>query len=123
MSERRDAIVIGGGVSGLAAAFNLARAGVAVTLLEGTERGGGGARDVRGRAVEPRPRPEHGGGARAAGRADRGGWAGRGASAGFACGLSALSLAVRRVARAAAVAAAALDLVVAVVARQGSPGG
>jgi oxygen-dependent protoporphyrinogen oxidase len=41
MSERRDAIVIGGGVSGLAAAFNLARAGVAVTLLEATERVGG----------------------------------------------------------------------------------
>ena len=41
MSERRDAIVIGGGVSGLAAGFHLARAGVAVTLLEGTERLGG----------------------------------------------------------------------------------
>src|ERR1044072_4892122 len=41
MSERRDAIVIGGGVSGLADAFHLARAGVAVTLLEATERVGG----------------------------------------------------------------------------------
>ena len=41
MSERRDAIVIGGGVSGLAAGFHLARAGAAVTLLEATDRLGG----------------------------------------------------------------------------------
>ncbi|HEV8241433.1 MAG TPA: protoporphyrinogen oxidase [Thermoanaerobaculia bacterium] len=41
MTEQRDAVVIGGGVSGLAAGFHLARAGVAVTLLEASERLGG----------------------------------------------------------------------------------
>src|SRR3954449_12003347 len=41
MTERRDAIVIGGGVSGLAAGFHLAHAGLAVTLLEGSDRLGG----------------------------------------------------------------------------------
>ena len=41
MTERRDAIVIGGGVSGLAAGFHLTRGGLAVTLFEGTERLGG----------------------------------------------------------------------------------
>ena len=41
MTERRDAIVIGGGVSGLAAGFHLAHAGLQVTLLEASERFGG----------------------------------------------------------------------------------
>ncbi len=41
MTERRDAVVVGGGVSGLTAGFHLARAGLAVTLLEATERLGG----------------------------------------------------------------------------------
>jgi oxygen-dependent protoporphyrinogen oxidase len=41
MRERRDAVVVGGGISGLAAGFHLARAGLAVTLLEATERLGG----------------------------------------------------------------------------------
>jgi len=39
--DKRDAIVVGGGVSGLAAGFHLARAGLAVTLLEASERLGG----------------------------------------------------------------------------------
>jgi oxygen-dependent protoporphyrinogen oxidase len=40
-SERTDVLVVGGGISGLAAAFHLARAGLAVTLLEVAERVGG----------------------------------------------------------------------------------
>lgn len=41
MTERRDAVVVGGGISGLAAGFHLARTGLAVTLLEASERLGG----------------------------------------------------------------------------------
>lgn len=41
MSEQRDAVVVGGGISGLVAGFHLARAGLDVTLLEGSERVGG----------------------------------------------------------------------------------
>ena len=40
-ADRRDAVVIGGGISGLTAAYHLARAGLEVTLLEATERLGG----------------------------------------------------------------------------------
>src|ERR1051325_6663918 len=39
--KRRDAVVIGGGISGLSAAFHLGRAGRAVALLEATDRVGG----------------------------------------------------------------------------------
>ena len=46
MTERRDAVVVGGGISGLAVGFHLARAGFGVTLLEGSERVGG-ALDTR----------------------------------------------------------------------------
>jgi len=38
---RQDVVVVGGGISGLAAAYRLARAGVPVTLLEGSEQLGG----------------------------------------------------------------------------------
>jgi oxygen-dependent protoporphyrinogen oxidase len=41
VTVRRDAVVVGGGVSGLAAGFHLARAGLEVTLLEATPRLGG----------------------------------------------------------------------------------
>jgi len=41
VTTRRDAVVIGGGVSGLAAGFHLARAGLDVTLLEASPRLGG----------------------------------------------------------------------------------
>ncbi len=37
MAPPRDAVIIGGGISGAAAAYELARAGAAVTLVE---RGG-----------------------------------------------------------------------------------
>ena len=46
-SQTKSAIVIGGGIAGLAAARELARAGVAVTLLEAKERCGGRIHTLR----------------------------------------------------------------------------
>lgn len=59
--ETADVIVIGGGVTGSACAYNLARAGVAVTLLEKTEiaaeASGGSAGGVRQQNRDPAELP------------------------------------------------------------------
>jgi phytoene dehydrogenase-like protein len=47
MSERSDAVVVGGGLAGLSAATYLARAGLAVEVLERSETPGGRARTRR----------------------------------------------------------------------------
>src|SRR5262249_29411851 len=54
MRPVRDVIVIGGGISGLTAAWKLAERGFAVTLLEAEPETGGQARafDVGGKTVE-----------------------------------------------------------------------
>src|SRR5215469_16573916 len=54
LSDRRTVAVIGGGVAGLAAAFLLKDAGVAVTVLEGSPRLGGklSVSEVGGVAVD-----------------------------------------------------------------------
>src|SRR3982750_4664412 len=58
MSGSYDAIVVGAGHNGLAAAAYLARSGMRVLVLERRERVGGGAGSAaafRGRAGVPRP--------------------------------------------------------------------
>ena len=47
MTERRETLVIGGGISGLASLWWLQRAGVDAVLFESSERLGGALRTVR----------------------------------------------------------------------------
>ncbi len=55
MSARCDAIVIGGGIGGLAAAAYLRRAGGSVTLLEAADALGGACRKAQAlHALDPR---------------------------------------------------------------------
>src|SRR6187397_1124810 len=46
-SDRLDVAVLGGGISGLSAAFRLARGGARTAVLEGTSRPGGALRTLR----------------------------------------------------------------------------
>src|SRR5215813_14806764 len=54
MTDTVDVVVVGGGISGLTAAWKLAERGLRVTLLEAEDETGGQARafDVGGKTVE-----------------------------------------------------------------------